>query len=82
MNGKIHGWMKEIASELRDRDSVSPESAVRIMAVMGSALADTYDQIGALVPEEKRETVSGIHLTDFIDPGVAEPLIGIEDKLR
>ena len=31
---------------------------------------------------ELRDEVSEMNIVDFIDPGVAEPLVGVQDKLE
>ena len=54
-------------------------------AQMGDAttiMAETYEKIGACVPADRRAVVSEMQVFDFIDPGVAEPLISVQDKLE
>ena len=42
---------------------------------------ETYDLIGESAGADRRDEVSSLMLTDFIDPSVAEPLIDVQDKL-
>ena len=44
-------------------------------------MAETYDKLGAVAPGA-RAMVSDIQMTDFIDPGVAEPLISVQGKME
>ena len=45
-------------------------------------LAETYDKIGAQLPQDQRAEVSEMQMIDFIDPAVAEPLVTVQDKLE
>lgn len=81
MNEKLYNVVEEIALGLQNQETMTPELAMKLMAVMGDTMADTYDRIGEVVPPEKRDAVSKMQLPDFIDPIVAEPLIGVQDKL-
>ena len=53
-----------------------------MMGDLTRTLAEAYDAIGAAVPAERRNEVSEIPVHEFIDPMVAEPLIGVQDKLE
>ena len=44
-------------------------------------MAGAYDRIGECVAPEMRGEVAEINMVDFIDPGVAEPLVGVQDVL-
>ena len=61
---------------------MTPELGVRLMGDVSTALAETYDAIGACVGEGKRDEVSNMNLADFIDPSVAEPFVAVQDKLE
>ena len=53
-----------------------------MMGDLSRNLADAYDAIGALVPADRRGEVSEMPVHEFIDPMVAEPLIGVQDKIE
>lgn len=82
MNVNLYEAMQNFADVLAAGDTLSPETGVRAFNEMTSALVQTYDELDAFLPEAQRGEASKIELTDFIDPGVAEPLIAVQDKLE
>lgn len=81
MNDKLRESIQTLADMLAQEESMTPEMGVKLMGEMAVTLAETYDQIGALVEAPKRDKVSEMQLMEFIDPSVAEPLIAVKDKL-
>ena len=45
-------------------------------------IKESFDRIGECVAPELRGEVAEINMVDFIDPGVAEPLVGVQDELE
>jgi hypothetical protein len=81
MNERLYDSVSALAGILNDKPEMTPELGLRLVGESTTILAETYDKIGTCAPG-MRETVSTIQMTDFIDPGVAEPLIGVQGKLH
>ena len=82
MNEALRDTMEALAEEIEKAGKVSPELGFRMMGDLSRNMAEAYDAIGAAVPPERRADVSEIPVHEFIDPMVAEPLIGVQDKLE
>ena len=82
MNESIRDTMAALAEEIDKAGKVNAELGVRMMGDLTRNLAEAYDAIGATVPPERRAEVSEMPVHEFIDPMVAEPLIGVQDKLE
>lgn len=82
MNETLRDTMEAFAEEIENAGRMTPELGLRMMGDLTRNLAEAYDAIGAAVPAERREEVSEIPVHEFIDPMVAEPLIGVQDKLE
>ena len=82
MNESLRDTMEALAAEIEKAGKVNAELGLRMMGDLSRNLADAYDAIGALVPEDRRGEVSEMPVHEFIDPMVAEPLIGVQDKLE
>ena len=82
MNEALRDTMEALAEEIEKAGKVSPELGLRMMGDLTRNMAEAYDAIGAAVPPERRAEVSEIPVHEFIDPMVAEPLIGVQDKLE
>lgn len=82
MNEALRDTMEALAEEIEKAGKVNPELGLRMMGDLTRNLAEAYDAIGAAVPPERRAEVSEIPVHEFIDPMVAEPLIGVQDKLE
>ncbi len=82
MNEKLYASVSALAERLASDEKMTPELGFRLMGDTSAILAETYDKIGACVPREQRAEVSEMQMVDFIDPAVAEPLIGVQDKLE
>jgi hypothetical protein len=81
MNERLYYAVQDFADLLAASDTLTPEDTTRAMNDMTTVLTETYNDFHEFVTEEQRGEVSMIELTDFIDPGVAEPLIAVQDKL-
>lgn len=82
MNEKLYDSVSALATLLAQQEKMTPELGLRLMGDSTTILAETYDKIGTCVAPEMRETVSEMQVFDFIDPGVAEPLIDVQGKLE
>ena len=82
MNETLRDTMEAFAEEIGNAGKMTPELGLRMMGDLTRNLAEAYDAIGATVPPERRAEVSEIPVHEFIDPMVAEPLIGVQDKLE
>ena len=82
MNEALRDTMEAFAGEIENTGKMTPELGLRMMGDLTRNLAEAYDAIGAAVPAERRAEVSEIPVHEFIDPMVAEPLIGVQDKLE
>ena len=81
MNERLFFAMQDLADTMEKADSLTPEIGTRAFNEMTSALTAAYDDLHACVPEEQSQEIGNIDLPDFIDPGVAEPLIAVQDKI-
>ena len=82
MNEALRDTMEALAEEIEKAGKVNPELGLRMMGDLTRNMAEAYEAIGAAVPPERRAEVSEIPVHEFIDPMVAEPLIGVQDKLE
>ena len=82
MNEALRDTMAAFAEEIEKAGKMSPELGLRMMGDLTRNMAEANDAIGAAVPLERRAEVSEIPVHEFIDPMVAEPLIGVQDKLE
>lgn len=81
MNESLRETMQAMADEIESAGKMTPELGLRLMGDASRVMAETYDALGAVVPESRRAEVSEMPVFEFIDPSVAEPLIGVQDKL-
>ena len=82
MNERLYDCVSTLAEIVGREEKLSPETGLRLVGETSSIMADAYDRIGACVAPEMRGEVAEINMVDFIDPGVAEPLVGVQDKLE
>lgn len=82
MNEQLYDTMQAMATLLSQQDKMTPELGLRMMGDATTIMAETYEKIGACVPADRRAEVSEMQVFEFIDPGVAEPLIAVQDKLE
>lgn len=81
MNERLLETMTALAEEIDRAEKMTPELGLRLMGDASRVMAETYDALGAAVPADRRDEVSELPVFEFIDPMVAEPLIGVQDKL-
>ena len=81
MNESLRDSMQALADEIELAGKMTPELSLRMMGDAARVMAEAYDAVGAALPDEKRAEVSDMPVFEFIDPMVAEPLIGVQDKL-
>ena len=82
MNDKLYDSISALAEIVSDQKKLSPETGFRLMGETATVMAGAYDRIGECVAPELRGEVAEINMVDFIDPGVAEPLVGVQDTLE
>ena len=82
MNEKLLNASEAIAERLSGDEEMTPELGMRMMGDTMTAMAEAYDAIGEATTPEKRAEVSRLEVFNFIDPGVAEPLISVQGKLN
>lgn len=82
MNERLRDSMEALAAEIEKAEKMTPELGLRLMGDVTRTMAETYDAIGAALPEERRGDVSEMPVFEFIDPMVAEPLVSVQDKLQ
>jgi len=82
MNERLYDSVAALAGLLEGKDSMTPELGLRLVGETTTILSETYDRIGACASPEMREVISTMQMVDFIDPGVAEPLIDVQGKLE
>ena len=81
MNSQLRDTMQALAEQIAQSDKFTQELGLRRVGDATTIMAETYDKLGAVAPGA-RATVSDIQMTDFIDPGVAEPLISVQGKME
>lgn len=81
MNERLYDSVAALAGILSEKEEMTPELGLRLVGETTTILAETYDKIGSCAAPGDREEVAKIQMTDFIDPGVAEPLINVQGKL-
>ena len=82
MNKQLYDTMQALADQISTKKTMTQELGLRLVGDATTIMAETYDKLGAVVPAESRDSVSEIQMTDFIDPGVAEPLIAVQGQLE
>lgn len=81
MNSQLRDTMQALADQVANSDKFTQELGLRLVGDATTIMAETYDKLGAVAPGA-RTMVSDIQMTDFIDPGVAEPLISVQGKME
>ena len=82
MNTQLYETMQALAEQIASKKKITQELGLRMVGDATAIMAETYDKLGSVAAPEGRETVGEIQMTDFIDPGVAEPLIAVQDQLE
>ncbi len=82
MNEQLYDTMQSLATLIAQQGRMTPELGLRMMGDATTIMSETYEKLGACVPGERRGEVSEMQVFEFIDPGVAEPLVAVQDKLE
>lgn len=81
MNERLYRQLEAFAADIANGAEMTEEAMIKGMNAFTTVLAETYDRLAEALPAEKRGEIAEISLSDFIDPGVMDPLIAVEDKL-
>ena len=81
MNERLYDSVSALAGILSEKEEMTPELGLRLVGETTTILAETYDKIGACAAPGQREEIAKMQMTDFIDPGVAEPLVDVQGKV-
>lgn len=82
MNVRLRDRLERFAQAVQAGEAVTPEIGARLINDLSAAVVITYDEMDRNLPQWRRPEAGRLDLGNFIDPSVAEPLIGIEDALR
>ena len=82
MNQHLHEMMQALAQQVAERGKMTAELGLRLVGDATTIMAETYEKVGACAPAELRDSVADMPMSDFIDPGVAEPLIEVQDLFK
>ena len=82
MNVQLYETMQTMADLIAQQERMTPELGLRLAGDVTAVMLETYEQVGACLPPERRAEASEMQIFEFIDPAVAEPLIAVQDKLQ
>lgn len=82
MNEQLYYITQDFADTLAAHNKLTPEDTVRAMNEMSTILTETYDAFYEFTPAGQQGNITEIELSDFIDPGIAEPLIDVQEILE
>jgi hypothetical protein len=83
MNVRIGTTIDEFANEAKDAEKVQTEAGIRLMNDITESMVTAYDEMDQTMPQGwRRRAGDKFSMTDFIDPEVARPLVGVEGKLE
>lgn len=82
MNDALRESMEALAEEIESAGKVTPELSLRMMGDASKIMVEAYEELASSVSEENRGKLSELPVFEFIDPSVAEPLLGVEEKLE
>jgi hypothetical protein len=82
MNVRIGTSIDGFAEEVRESDNLQPETGVRLVNDITDSMVMTYDEMDKTMPKGWRGKAGDkFSMTDFVDPEVARPLVGLDGKL-
>lgn len=83
MNIRIKDTVDQWVDRHREEELIRAEDGARLLHELTGAIVLTYDELDRSMPDTWREA-SGpeFKLFDFIDPGVAESLTEVEDRMQ
>lgn len=83
MNLRLKDRLTKFAEEVKSGQKVTPESGARVIHDLSGAVVLTYDEMDRTLPSTWRGSgPKPLDIADFIEPTVAEPLIGIEGEIE
>jgi hypothetical protein len=83
MNLRLGSAIREWADLIKQEQTLTPETGIRMMHALSSELVQTYDQFDETMPADWRTRAGEkFQVFDLIDPQVAMPLTEIEVQLR
>ena len=82
MNERLYDSVAALAGILAEKEEMTPELGLRLVGETATILSETYDRIGACAAPGQRDEIAKMQMVDFVDPGVAEPLINVQGKLN
>ncbi len=82
MNLRLRTTIQGFADQIRAGEKMTPEAGARLVKDLSGALVLTYDEMDRkFTPRWRASTGDRFDVADMIDPSVAEPLVGLEDRL-
>ena len=83
MNVRLAHSIEQFAAHVADGGEVGEVEGIKLLRDMTSAMAMTYDEMDASLPEAwQKDGGKDFSLTDFIDPAVALPLTELDGALE
>lgn len=81
MNKELGEKIQQWADHLRNQADVTPETGLRMMNDLSSVVVKSYDELDrVLAPGWREQAGDGFQLFDHINPEVALPLAGLENR--
>ncbi len=82
MNVRIGTTIDEFAKDVNETKDVQPEEGIRLVNDITESMVLTYDEMDDTMPKGWRGRAGDkFSMTDFVDPEVARPLVGLEGRL-
>lgn len=83
MNLRINSTIDQWVGQHRQEEMIRAEDGARLLHDLTGAIVLTYDELDRSMPEDWRdESGPEFKLFDFIDPGVADSLVEVEDRMQ
>jgi hypothetical protein len=82
MNIRLLDLFKQTAEQIEAGGEFTPESGIRLMNGLTQAMVMTYDEMDRKLPATWRtDAGASFDLVTYVDPKVAQPLVGVQDKM-
>jgi hypothetical protein len=83
MNAQLESAIARWTDTLKQKDAMTGEDGVRMMHELSGVLVNTYQEMDQTMPSGWRDKAGDeFELVNFVDPGVAMPLVEVEGKLQ
>ena len=83
MNIRIGQSIADFAEAVEDAEYVQPEAGFRLANEVTDSIVLTYDELDGSLPDDwRRRAGEKFSMADFIDPLVAMPLAGVQERLE